>query len=303
MNLFPPPVLSYETPSGLMPIPKLGVEDRPIHWLGDDGRNVFIEIQGQLAAVAIRKGPLKFERAKRGDVQGFSNASRLRMLKTMNRLDFSRAGKTTFATQTWRDECGRPSPLKITQARSVCQRDLERLAGRRLPAIWRVEWQVRKRGRLKGEYMPHVHVVYFGIPFIPKEDWTMAWARAIGFDGRVSVKLEGVENARKLCYYVSKYMAKPEWLSNLDIPSYLNKYLPGRKWGIYRRELMPWADKLDVRTAPGALIDRIREIATEQWAKCPESEESGFCVFGPAARKIQELVDSWLLTQPSESLH
>jgi hypothetical protein len=275
-------------------------ETRPshgkLHWLGDDGANVFIEIQGKLACVAVRKGPLKYQPKKRSEIKGFSASSRLRLFKTINRLDFERAGRCTFATMTWRDELGRPEPARITQARSSCQRSIETLAGHPLAGIWRLEWQVRKSGRYVAQYMPHIHLIYFGIPWINKTLWMEAWARSVGWGGHISVKIEEIQNIRKCLYYVSKYIAKLDVLSTLDIPSYLNKYLPGRKWGTYRKNLLPVADKHEFRVPPGELVERIRDIAIEAWEKTPPNEGSGFTVFGPAAEKIRVLVDEWALS-------
>jgi hypothetical protein len=264
-----------------------------IRWLGDDGRNVFIEIQGQFAAVAVRKGPLAYTPTLRSECKGFSAASRLRLFKTINRLQFGDAGRCTFATMTWRDELGRPEPKQITQARSWCQRSIEGLAGKHLAGIWRVEWQKRKTGRYRHQLMPHLHVIYFNIPFVPKEAWTRAWGQAIGWPGHVSVKLEAIKELRQCLYYVSKYIAKVGDLSNLDIASYLNRYVSGRKWGTYRKNLLPVADRTEIRVPPGELVESIRRVATEAWAQTPQLADSGFTVFGPAAEKIQKLVDEY----------
>lgn len=296
MALYSPPVETVEfchVEGEFGPAP-VCVPPAKIRWLGDDGHNVFIEIQGQCVCVAVRKGPLWYQPKLRSKVKGFSAASRLRLFKVVNRLDFSRAGKCTFATQTWRDELGRPSPSAITQARSWCQRSLERLADKQLSGIWRVEWQERKTGRYRTQLMPHLHVIYFDIPYIRKEDWTAAWAQAIGWQGRVSVKLEKINGLRQCLYYVSKYIAKLDGLCNLDIPAYLNNYLPGRKWGTYRRQLLPVADKTEIRVPPGELVDRIRAIAIEAWSKTPPFESSGFTVFGSdPCKKIQKIVDEY----------
>lgn len=255
-------------------------------WLGDDGRNVFIECQGDFAAIAIRKGPLNYKPPKRGSICGFSRASRLRLLKLIHRFDPDRAGRATFATCTWRDELGRPTPERITQARSDCQRRIERLADKPLAGLWRVEWKIRRSGRFKGQWMPHLHCLYYDIPFIDKEDWSYAWAASIGWRDKVSVKLEECKNVAHVGRYVAKYMAKVDFSCNLDIPSYLNKHMRGRKWGVYRKELLPWAERKEIRVAPGKLVDKCRAIAKEQWAGVSDNPYEGFTIFGKAAHEI-----------------
>jgi hypothetical protein len=303
MDLFsPPPLVVYERPSGLADLPPLKRTWPATHWAGDDGRVVTLEIQGNFAAVAFSKGPQPERLRERGEVKGFSPASRLRLFKITNSLDVTRSGPCTFATTTWRDDAKRPTPSAITQARSHCHRSVERLAGRHLAGIWRVEWKVRKSGRHKGEYMPHVHTIYFDIPWVDKRSWTRAWATAIGVNGHVSVKLEKIDSLWKCLNYVSKYIAKVDLSCNLDIPSYLTTHLFGRKWGIYRRELLPRADRVEIRLFPGPLIDEIRAIATAAYAKTPQGDEAGFCVFGPAAAKIFELLDKHLLHESGKNV-
>lgn len=304
MELFPPPSIAtcpYESP-GLPPLPRPLDTDRPIRWLGDDGRNVFIEIQGKLACVAFRRGPLSVAPPVRQEVRGFSAASQLRLFKAINRLDFGAAGRCTFLTTTWRDEVGRPDKAEITRARSAFQKSIERMAGAKLPGIWRCEWKKRKSGRYVGQVMPHIHVIYFKIPYLDKKDITAAWARAIGWAGQVSCKVKGIKNLRMTLNYVSKYIAKLDDLCNLDIVSYLAGSVTGRPWGIYRKDMMPMADRALIRVMPGQLVYRIRQIAIKAYAKTPVDDETGFCVFGPASEEIGMLVDEYCLTASAESV-
>ncbi len=301
-SLFPPPVSVLANPTGAYPAPAGEPTSLPIHWLGDDGLNVFLEIQGQFVAVAIRKGPAKKKPAKRGMIYSFSPASRLRMFKKINRIDMVANGRCTFSTCTWRDELGRPTPERITLARSWCHRSLERITGRQLGAIWRVEWKLRLSGRYMDEYMPHVHTLYFGVPYIPWQDWSAAWSQAVGTKEPCSLKLEEIVNLRKCLYYVSKYIAKVDCLSNLDIPSYLNNHLRGRKWGIYREDAIKLAPLMECRFPPGPLLEAIREVATRHWADTPQVEDKGFTIFGPAADEIRKLVEGWTGHLPDGSI-
>lgn len=295
------PLLLFSSPSDRPLLPPLGPRHflsvdlihQPIHWLGEDGKNVFVEVQGQCVCVAFRKGPGVAKPALRGLVFGFSPASRLRLLKLVNRLSWERAGRCTFLTLTWHDSVGRPEPKRLTQARSDFHRRLEKECDIQTSGLWRVEWELRERGRFRGQYMPHVHVILFGVPWLCRQKLRDHWTRAIGSSKESRVHLEEIQNLRKCMYYVSKYIAKLSGLSCLVIPSYLNIHLAGRKWGVYRKHLLPLGDKDYFRTMPGELIEEIRRIARQQWEGVPLNPESGFTVFGPAAEKIRALIVDW----------
>ncbi len=298
-SLFGPPTLVFEAPSGLPPIvfPK-PVPPPKIHWVGDDGRNVFLEIQGQFVAVAVAKGPMSVKPAKRQKIVGFSAGSRLRLFKLVNRIDFGRAGMCSFVTLTWPDGLGRPTPAMLTKARSRFQRRWERFCGMSTCGLWRVEWMERLRGRFRGTRMPHLHVIYFDVPYVPQKDVERMWTAACRSPVRARVDIRKVKNLRMMLYYVSKYIAKLDSLGSLVIPSYLTAHMPGRKWGVFRRALMPLAEKFEMRVMPGPLIDAVRALATKHWAKTPQVADMGFTVFGPAAEEIRRLVDDWSGHEP-----
>jgi len=244
-----------------------------------------------MLAVAISNGPLGYTPPKRQEIGGFSAASRLRLFKITNRIDFERAGRVTFMTTTWRDEVGRPSAKEITLARSDWQRSIERLCGGHVSGIWRTEWKKRLSGRYAGQPMPHIHTIYFRMPYLQKEAVTAAWARSIGWEGRVSVRLEEVVNLKACLSYVSKYLAKVPDLGNLDIESYLSSGTLGRQWGVYRKNELPLCDKWEFRIAPGPLLDKIRRLATEHYPKVTQDPGKGFVVFGNIAEKIAALCE------------
>lgn len=302
MNLFPPPPSALWCPPPL-PLPELPkpLETKlPIKWLGDDGANCFIEVQGQLVCVAYRWGPLSYELPARGEVKGFSQASRLRLFKQLNRLDFDRAGRSTFMTFTWRDDLGRPNGKRLAAARSAFQKSIERMTDTEIPGLWRVEWKLRQTGRYAGQPMPHVHVIYFRIPYLEKEQVTSHWARAIGCVGqKVSVKMNEIKNLRMACYYVGKYVAKVE-SGNLDITSYLAGESPGRAWGVYRKNRLPVAERHEMRVFPSKLVDDIRRVAKETYDKISSDTNKGFTVFGSVAEKVQALIDDFCRQENSK---
>lgn len=306
MELFPSPIVYKAIPPpspGLPAMPKPLDLGRPTHWVGDDGANCFIEVAGNFAAVAFRRGPLSKPRPERQEIRGFSAASRLRLFKLTNQIDYESAGRCTFVTATWRDELGVPNSADVTYARSRFQRAMERIAGKEMPGLWRVEWKERRSGRWKGRLLPHVHVIYFKAGFLPVRQVGDAWAKALGFRGRVSVKMNEITSLHMCLMYVSKYLAKVAAERNLDIASYLNTSPGGRHWGIFRKPLLPMSETVLVRVKPGPLVESIRKLATEAYSRTPQDTEAGFCVFGEAAKRIRELVDEYCLTSTEGSVH
>ena len=172
-----------------------------------------------------------------------------------------------------------------------------------MPGIWRVEWAKRLTGVWKGRLMPHVHVIYFRAGFLPVKDVGAAWARSIGFRGRVDVKMNEITSLHMCLRYVSKYLAKVAAERNLDIASYLNTEPGGRHWGVFRKPLLPMSETVMVRVKPGPLVESIRRIATEAYAGTPQDMDAGFCVFGEVAKRIRELIDEYCLTSPEGSVH
>ena len=263
-------------------------------YLGEDGANVFIEIQGTLVVVTVRTGPriCKTDN-KRGKCLPFSASSRLRLLRLVNRLDWAAAGKSSFITLTYTDRTGRPSPEEITYHRSRFQAWFEEQNHREVCGLWRVEWMDRLKGRFVGQPMPHVHVISFNCEWVDKWEVKSAWMRIIGERKSASTDIRGINDLRHCMYYIGKYIGKmPEMLkcSSLGIEAYLNI---GRAWGKYRPELLPLSDRVYFRVQNNSLVKRIRAIAKAAWKGCPDCERMGFSVFGSASKKIAELCEEY----------
>lgn len=213
------------------------------------------------------------------------------MLRTVNRLDWDQLGRSSFVTTTWRDELGRPRGSDITQARSWFQRSMERLSGSERPGIWRIEWKERASGQRRGEWMPHIHIVYLNCPFIAGREVTRAWTQAVGSDEPVRTDIKEIVNARQCLYYVSKYMSKPTDEGTLVIEAYLNSVPTGRQWGMFRKNLIPFDNKHTISMEPGKVWDRIRELAADSWKGVPNDGKTGFTLFGPAVKEVKKLIE------------
>ncbi len=136
---------------------------------------------------------------KRGKVRGFSQASRLRMMRNLAAYERRSMGLAIFITLTYGGDY--PSPAV---AKKHLDRFIKRLR-REYPeagGLWRLEWQ--ERGA------PHYHLLVLGVDFIPYAWTAAAWAAVT--DGLASAK-SGTETRRvksysQSVYYVSKYLAK-----------------------------------------------------------------------------------------------
>jgi hypothetical protein len=269
--------------------------EHDMRWLGDDGANVYIEVQGSLVCLAYRQGPRRCPpTVKRGKCLPFSAASRLRMFKLINRVDWSNQVYNTFFTATWPDRDSPVTMVDVTRARSRFHRDLELECGYQVAGIWRKEYQDRKSGEQIGRVYPHIHEILFGTPYIDLSWWRHYWAMAIGTNEYASVRINGVRNAKMAARYIADYLGKtpdPAVIGHLGIAAYLNS---GRAWGVYRRDLLPLCDSVVIRVPPNDLVRRIRRIAREHWPRCPDNEREGFTLFGDAAIEIRELLDRYV---------
>lgn len=170
----------------------------------------------------------------RGEVQGFSGASRRRLMYLLASVDRTRVEVPLFVTLTYPGE------------------DWERFGGRKEEVkrhldvlrhwlfyhhpgaivIWRLEFQ--KRGA------PHFHLLVFGVGFIDCHYLAYEWHKAVG-SGQATHLLSGTQVCACKSWvhatsYVSKYLAKKESFADSDVPIHS---LPGRIWGIWGRKFLP----------------------------------------------------------------
>jgi hypothetical protein len=170
----------------------------------------------------------------RGEVQGFSAASRRRLMYYLDSLDRRKLSVPLFVTLTypgadWERFGGRKEEVK---------RHLDAFnhwLAYHYPqssAIWRLEFQ--KRGA------PHLHLLVFGVEFIDCYILAREWFRVVG-SGQASHLLAGTqvkacESWGEATAYVAKYMAKLESFEDSGVPIHSR---PGRVWGVWRRPLLP----------------------------------------------------------------
>lgn len=238
------------------------MEQRGVRMTGD-----LVELQGYPS----RSKGSDHKRAPRGEIAGFSPASRKRLMRLT--ASFKEKSLPVFITLTYPTEWN-PDPL-------VWKRDLDtflKALARKFPtysAIWKLEPQ--KRGA------PHFHLLVFspdGKPFVGK-DWVASkWNRVVKGDEKhfkAGTRVESIRSKRGTMFYVAKYMCKSD-----AMPEGWEKV--GRWWGVMNRKALPIAQakemfmhsELEQKAALGVVVDAARQRCREHVyrAKLKEAKES-----------------------------
>lgn len=220
-----------------------------------------------------------YEIPARTAVGPFSRNSRLRLLKIVNRIDWSRIIRSQFITLTYPDEVAERTYKKRSQDRYVILRNIEMLNNKHVPSIWRVEWQPRKSGKLVGELMPHFHILVMGAEKIQVAWLRDKWAQALGMKNKyVNVDVRVIKGELGAVKYLAKYVSKR---CNLGIDAYHNNSFGlGRHWGVTRKHLIPWAPILMLRRLNASDIDQVKFYAQTIFPTYNPSDCGGFTVFG-----------------------
>lgn len=186
----------------------------------------------------------------RGEVTGFSSASRRRLMRLIASLE--RGARPVFVTLTYPDVF--PADL------DKWKRDIDvfgkRLARQILPAgfLWRMEFKERKSGASAGMLAPHFHLLVYGASYRDLLAWVSgAWWEVVGSgDGdhlAAGTRVEHIYSWGGIMRYVGKYIAKEE-----DFPPGWK----GRVWGVVGRANLPWAVKVVISLTEDESIKLVR---------------------------------------------
>lgn len=281
--------MPLEDPKQRFPDLMRRLDNPTIHWLGEDGFVHQVLWQGQLLVWRMLQAPpSKSPGAIRGRPGNFSRSSRLRMLKVIAGLDWERSSPCLFLTLTFPDQISIRSNRDISLFRQVFWRRLEKYCGHHVPALWRVEWQVRKTGRKKNYVVPHIHILTFKEHYLPYREVNRWWKETIHVDDYVRTEVKGMSSTRQVGYYVSKYAAKVD--CSLVNDAYRNSIPFGRQWGIFRKSLVPMLPESKVRLLPSPATDaaRFAYLAARETYN-PWGNES-FTVLGKEAELIGQFL-------------
>lgn len=164
----------------------------------------------------------------RGEVQGFSNGSRRRLMRKIASVDREAVGDTPiFVTLTYPGEW----PADPQEWKKHLDTFGKRLL-RRYPAacaIWKLEPQ--KRGA------PHFHLIVLNVPHVDKHWLAHAWYEIVDSGDvrhlRAGTRVESIRTWRGCMAYASKYTAKVIE----ELPPGWERV--GRMWGIIGRKNLP----------------------------------------------------------------
>lgn len=249
------------------------------------------EIWAGASLVIVKRPPLhrlklgadRLGRGIRGCIRGFSKASRRRMMKTIGKIRNNLI--PIFVTLTY--------PADWPHDSSTWKRHLDiffkRLA-RKFPesaALWKLEPQ--QRGA------PHYHLLIWGASFANLLAWSAgAWFDIVGSQDEKHLnhgaKVEQIRSWRGVQSYASKYLGK---LQTEDEEKEAWRY-PGRWWGVYGRERIPWGEKIVADLSRGQSIRLIRTMRKFQEKHSPH--------FKKYSRKAGNHFDTLFMMTPDASM-
>jgi len=164
----------------------------------------------------------------RSVVSNFSRPSRKRLLEKMARCRNMDTGY--FATFTY--------PGDFTYDWRQCKEHLFRFRKRILRAhpqarvIWRMEIKPRQSGASEGEYVPHYHMLIFGLPYGHENDfyeqfatmWNEIANNKLEDNAFLRSDVSQIRSRKQAVFYASKYAAK---IDNGNDDGF------GRHWGFF----------------------------------------------------------------------
>jgi len=197
-----------------------------------------VNIQGDLVEFKRHKEwiPPK-NRRKRERITGFSRQARFRLLKFGCTIDFKRSGFSVLITLTYPDRYFRIDKDTRNMHRAHFVRKLETYLGIQVKGLWRVEWVPRQTGMNVGEFMPHFHLLLYGLPFVPWQRINEWWKSVIHEAGDVATDIRGAKSKRQSGLYLSKYVAKE--CGNVSLSLHHISPIDGRHYGYLHKWLIP----------------------------------------------------------------
>ncbi len=190
----------------------------------------------------------------RKPITEFSRKARLRLLKLIAKIDWSRLPHGMFITLTYPDECLPFSIRQATMQRSHFIRKLEKHLTGKVPILWRKELKDRQSGRHRGKLVSHWHLSVFSdkrIDAAVMNDW---WRKEIKWPWEIQCHWRPLDSGEHAAFYLAKYLSKQVQEVLLDYQPNLTN--PGRAYGITRKTLLPMHE-----------ITYMEEIPPLQWAE------------------------------------
>lgn len=187
---------------------------------------------------------------KRGEIKGFTAASRLRLFRTLAKVDRS-AGLPCFVTLTYHNEWPESPGEWKYQLKDLFLKQLIYELG--IAGVWKLEPQKR--------LAPHDHLLVWGSDEARLQSIVPGlWNGIAGYGSREHLLwhegklrnrpcVEEVKTWEFVTRYASKYLGKEvEWEH------------VGRFWGVFNRAAMPWAEEITVGVSDEKVMEFIRAM-------------------------------------------
>jgi len=237
------------------------------------------EVCGGLVALkghTSRIFPVKSTKGK--FIKEFSRGSRLRMLKMVARINWSKVKKGVFITLTCPDAVWPKWKEHGVSYRHRFFRDTENYLCKKFGCLWRVEWKPRESGAYKGIVLPHIHLLVPNVAFIAKEVVKSLWKGACQCKGECITWIDALDSKEKHAVYIAKYCAKYSPLSVLDYVAQLNS--TGRHWGKHRPSLIPMHESEYYENITLETVAELRGMAACNLPWYDHDTDPGFSIFG-----------------------
>lgn len=266
------------------------------YW-ADGGKSVSLTVYADVVQVqvvgAAERRTADYE-ARRGVCVGFGKRPRRRMMEALAKIRNVVGGHfltLTFPDAVWQyfsaDDQGGMAHYAKEKLHA-----LEKRLTARFPAvggIWRLEFQDRKSGALLGTFVPHFHILAFGIEgahLALLQRWLSdVWFDVVGSGDekhlRAGTNCRELSSRRHAAAYVSKYVGKEE----------SDEYAAGRRWGTFG--LLDQSGSLTVDLSIDQLVQFKRLV--RRWLR---SRKSRFAV---VMRRLPAAVGATMLGLGDES--
>lgn len=126
---------------------------------------------------------------------------------------------------------------------------------------------------------PHFHMILYNAGYIKKESIQQSWGDVIGQD-KPFTRIERINNYRQGLSYCAKYLGKVEdsgFINGSNLTD--GEESIGRRWGVFNREGLPWADIVESQLPLDGSWWLIRSYCAQFWDVLEERDYLGFSLF------------------------
>ncbi len=241
----------------------------------------------------LDSGTSRIGGGKRAMVKGLSDSSRLRFLREMANIDFSKIkGRVLFTTLTFPKDKWPPDPKMWKRNLQKFKQRLERKYGQ-TPGLWRLELQGKG-----GSINPHFHLLLM-LDQAHISNKTLADFRAFvaeawySISGKISDDhlLSGTQvlrvRSRKDWDYLTRYIGKREKLHQDE------SLMTGRVWGVWSKNLLPIdLETVEINEVDGYKIRRcMRRLAGKRRGMGPLLQQQVFIRYENMKRLLKVIQD------------